>query len=97
VKTDWILRETVNKTQLDPIYMVWELETSDEVKNWLYEGLSHACSHVWQRKFRDPLRPFRTICGIFVTSRLDKVDDQLFNLVKVDTTCMWCVSGKARE
>ncbi len=96
MKADHLLREAINKTNVDQIYMVYELEENDEVKNWLHEGLSHACSYVWQRRFRDPLRPFKTKCGIYVSSSLDKKNDQLFNLVKVDTTCMWCVSGKVR-
>lgn len=97
MKADWSLRDAVNKTNADQIYMVYALEESDETQNWLYEGLSHACSHVWQRTFSAVLRPFKTQCGIHVTTHLDKENDQLFNLVKVDTTCMWCVSGKVKE
>jgi hypothetical protein len=97
VKADHQLREAVNKTNPDQIYMVYEMEPGDEAKNWLHEGLSHECSHVWHRRYRDVLRPFKTKCGIHVTTHLDKKNDQLFNLVKVDTTCMWCLSGKVHE
>jgi hypothetical protein len=97
VKADWVLRDAVNKTNADQVYMVYEMEAADAVQNWLHEGLSHECSHVWQRRFSDVLRPFKTRCGIHVTTHLDKRNDQLFNLVKVDTTCMWCISGKGKE
>jgi hypothetical protein len=97
VKRELSLRDAVNKTTPDQIYMVYETEVTDPPKNWLYEGLSHECSHVFQLKYADVLRPFKTRCGIHVTTHIDKTTAKLFNLVKVDTTCVWCVSGKVRE
>lgn len=97
MKADHVFREAINKTNTDQIYMVYTLEESDDVQNWLYEGLSHACSHVWQRTWASLLRPLKTRCGIIVSTHLDMKNDQLFNLVKVDTTCVWCVSGKVKE
>ena len=97
MKRELLLRDAVNKTSPDQIYMVYETEPSDPQHNWLFEGLSHECSHVFQRKYADILRPFKTRCGIHVTTHIDKTTAPLFNLVKVDTTCVWCVSGKVRE
>lgn len=97
MKANHVMREAVNATQLDPIYMVYDVEEGDPPRNWLHEGVSHACDQVWQRKFSDVLRPFRTTCGIFVTSRLAKGDDQLFNLVNVETTCLWCMGERIRK
>ena len=92
------MRDVVNKTNADQVYMVYEMDPwYDPQLNWLHEGLSHECSHVWQRTRSSILRPFRTKCGVFVSTHLDKKNDQLFNLVKIDTTCMWCISGMAKE
>jgi len=77
--------------------MVYEMESTDPLRNWLFEGVSHECSHVFQLKYADVLRPFKTKCGIYVTTRIDATTAPLFNLVKVDTTCIWCVSGKVHE
>ncbi len=89
------LLEAINKASMDSIYCVYELEA--EVMNWLHEGLSHQCSHVFLATRSGVLRPFKTKCGVYVTTRLDKNTFGLYNLVRVDTTCIWCVSGKGRE
>lgn len=97
MKANWPLREAANKTNYDQLYMVYDMEESDQVVNWLFEGVSHECTLVFQMTFKDVLRPFKTKCGIHVTTHLDKTTAKLFNLVKVDTTCIWCVSGKPKE
>lgn len=96
MKDDWQLRDAVNKTG-GPIYMVYELEDSDPPKNWLHNGVSHECSHVWQLKFRDVLRPFKTRCGISVATYLEAKSAALYNLVPVMTNCLWCVTGLKRS
>ncbi len=96
MKANHLLREVVNKTG-GPIYMTYDLEESDPPMNWLFEGVSHECAIVWQLKSNDVLRPFKTKCGIHVTTHIEHRTAPLYNIVPVPTTCLACISGRAYE
>ena len=89
---DFPMRDVVNMGG-GPIYMVYKMEPSDAPKNWLHEGISHACSHVWQLKVGDVIRPFKTQCDVHVTTHIEIHTAPLYNCVPVPTTCLWCVAG----
>ena len=97
MRANHTLRQAVTEIGND-LYMIYDVENGDRHNNnWLFEGLSHDCTHVWQSKPNDKLRPFRTRCGIYVSTHLDKIVAPLFILVRVETTCIWCMGGKVRE
>ncbi len=91
-----VLREELIKRGCE-LYMVYRLEDGDPPANWLHEGLSHAVIEVFQHTYPDVLRPYKTACGIVVSERVDRDTYKLFNLVKVATTCLWCMSGMEKE
>lgn len=77
---------------------IYLLETGDAPRYWLYEGLSHECTYLWKLNDKhNVLRPYKTKCGIQVTENLEARTANLFNLVNVETTCLWCASGKVRQ
>lgn len=78
-------------------HSVYLLETGDPPRYWLHDGLSHECSYVWNLNNDPTFRPYKTKCGIQVTEHLEARTANLFNLVPVETTCLWCASGKVRE
>lgn len=78
-------------------YTIYLVDTDDAPRYWLHEGLSHECAYLWKLNDKtNVLRPYKTRCGIQVTQQLEKSTANLFNLVNVETTCIWCVSGKVR-
>lgn len=100
MRAEHLLREAAVKTG-SQLYMIYALEETDPPglcsRNWLFEGLSHDVTHVFQVTYADVLRPFKTKCGIHVTTHIEKKTANLYNLVAVDTTCIWCISGKAKD
>lgn len=92
IQAPW-LRELLG----DGIFMVYELETTDVSRYWLYNGLSHTCMHIWKRTPGGTFRPFRMDCGIHVASTIEANADNLYQLVPVETTCLWCIGHMVRE
>lgn len=77
--------------------MIYKMEDGDAPKYWLHEGISHECSHVWQLKPNDVLRPFKTVCKIHVTTHVEPDYAPLYNCVPVPVTCLWCISGISQQ
>jgi hypothetical protein len=77
-------------------HKIYQVLEGDGEYHWLHEGISHQCVFLFKIAGEATLRPFKTRCGIAVTDRPDAANSMYYNLVPVQATCLYCVSGKKR-